>query len=592
MRMTDKLTPSSERMKSYRITLVSPADTMRMDEVVTPELPAVDITQLQTQKLPSQRGVRTTSVSFPSSFLVVEGISFTDQPTWVLPVMPRSKKDANQVSQPGTQMTGSESYLGLIRNLVKNSGVYAISSLASPLASLLLLPFLTHALSHAEYGALAVLDTVIALVASITTLGMDAVFARMYSYESKTRREQLDALSTLTLLLLLVMIPVVIVGIIAASRLSVLVLGSASYVTEINLAILVVMLQNLTTPGLIWLRVENRAITFSILSIANFLLVAGSTIVLVEMLRMGIVGALIAMCLGNAFVAVCTLPFIFLRAGFHLRYTMVVSMLMLAVPYMGNYITMWVLQLSDRYMLVHFASLSVAANYAIAYSLGIGVSLVISKPFALAWWVIIYPIARRNDAPHVFKLIFRWYSFVLLFATLGLSLFAVSVLDLLFPISYHGQSLTITIVALSTVFNSLFTVFNLGMTLQRKTWLAFVALLFSALLNIGVNIVLIPLYGAMGAAIATLIAYIALALLSYLFNQRIYPVPFEVYLFLVTLGIGIALYFADSRLAQGQSNVVTWSIHITMLLSYGGMLALLGWLLSRQTTRAFKEDFA
>jgi len=120
------------------------------------------------------------------------------------------------------------------------------------------------------------------------------------------------------------------------------------------------------------------------------------------------------------------------------------------------------------------------------------------------------------------------------------------------------------------------------MTLQRKTWLAFIALLFSALLNIGVNIVLIPLYGAMGAAIATLVAYIALAVVSYLFNQRIYRVPFEVGLFLVALGIGIALYFADSRLAQGQSDVIVWSIHIGLLLLYGGTLAVSGWLPSRR----------
>jgi len=176
----------------------------------------------------------------------------------------------------------------------------------------------------------------------------------------------------------------------------------------------------------------------------------------------------------------------------------------------------------------------------------------------------------------VFKLIFRWYSFVLLFATLGLSLFGVSVLDLLFPVSYHGQSLIITVVALSTVFNSIFVVFNLGMSLQRKTWLAFIALLFSALLNVGVNIVLIPLYGAMGAAIATLAAYIALALVSYLLNQLIYPVPFEVGLFLIALVIGIALYFTDSRLTQGQSHLIVWGIHCGLLLLYGGTLAVMG----------------
>ena len=133
--------------------------------------------------------------------------------------------------------------------------------------------------------------------------------------------------------------------------------------------------------------------------------------------------------------------------------------------------------------------------------------------------------------------------------------------------------------------------FNLGMTLKRKTWLAFVALLFSALLNIGVNIVLIPLYGAIGAAIATLAAYIALALACYLCNQHIYPVPFEVGLFLIALGIGIALYFSDSKLTQGQVYIVIWSIHIAILLFYAGVLAVLGWIPSRRKIKSKKKEY-
>lgn len=583
MEMMGKSTGSMEETGQYRDTLAASANTTTtgIDEVVTVELPVFDIAQL-----PTQMGVRAISVSFLSPHLLEDGISISGQPTWILPVIRGPGSAGNRASRLATQTTGGESYFGIIRNLAKSSGVYAISSLASPLVSLLLLPFLTHVLSHADYGVLAVLDAVIALGASITSLGLDAVFGRLYSYECKTPREQLDALSTLTLLLFLVMIPAMMVVVMTAPWLSALVLGSVSYSGAINLAVLLVLLQNLTIPGMMWIRLENRATLYSIISVANFLLVGVATIVLVGMLHTGIVGALIAMGIGNAVVAACTLPIIFSRAGFHLRSTMVMSMLMLGIPYTGNYITMWVLQLSDRYLLGHFASLSVAANYSVSYSLGTGVAFVVTKPFALAWWVLIYPIARRDDAPHVFKLIFRWYSFILLFATLGLSLFAVNVLDLLFPVSYHGQSLTITVVALSTVFYSISTVFNLGMTLERKTWLAFISLLFSALLNVGVNIVLIPLYGSMGAAVATLVAYIALALVNYLFNQRIYPVPFEVGLFLVALAIGILLYFADSRLAQGQSDVIIWCTDIGLLLLYGGTLAVLGWLASRRKIKS------
>ena len=269
-------------------------------------------------------------------------------------------------------------------------------------------------------------------------------------------------------------------------------------------------------------------------------------------------------------------PIIFWHTGFRVRVDMAKNMLVFGTPHIVNLISGWFLQLSDRYLLEHFASLSVAAGYSVAYTLGGVLSTAIITPFSLAWWILLYTIAKRTDAQHVFKLVFRGFSFVLLFATLGMSLFGGSIFDLLFPASYHAQAAIIPIIALSMLFNGLFIVVNLGVALLRKTWLTSLYFIVSALMNIGINIVLIPAYGAMGAAIATLVAYIALALIAYLFNQRMYPVPFEVGMFLFVLGIGIGLYFIDGRLIQRQSVTVSWGIHASVLLIYGLCLLFLG----------------
>lgn len=590
--ITNQPISSLEEVKKDSGTLMTSADARGIDETAIWKLPVEWKQKGETKPAQAQREGRASYLELLIRNRVKSpGFYAIASPT--APLVPLLNVPVELEQEEGTkpaqaQAEGSESYLGLILNLVKSSGLYALSSLSSPLVSLLLLPFLTRLLSHNDYGALAVLDTVIALLASITTLGLDASFITIRSQDCKTNREKLDALSTLSLLLLLIMIPIAIVGVMAASWLSMLLLGSTTYSTGIVLTVFLVLLQNLIIPGLMWMRVEGRAAFYSIVSVANCLLIAGGTIVLVGILHMGIVGALIAMGLGNALIVVGTLPFIFFRAGFRLRLTMAVSMLMLGIPYAMNYITMWSLQLSDRYLLGHFISLSAAASYTIAYSLGGAVGFVITQPFAMAWWVLVYPIARRDDASHVFKLIFRWYSLLLLFATLGLSLVGVSVLDLLFPVSYHGQSLIISVVALGTLFNSICVVFDLGTTLRRKMWMAFFLLLFSALLNVGINVFLIPLYSSMGAAIATLVAYIVLALVTYLFNQIIYPVPFEVGLVLAALGIGIALYFADSSFVQGQSYVIVWGIHIGILLLYAIVLTGLG-IMPWQRKKAVRE---
>jgi O-antigen/teichoic acid export membrane protein len=576
-------TPLLEETERERDTASDPAVAAWINEVPTLELPAVEIDQLATQM-----GLRAVPTMFSSwSLQALDDISIDDQPTWLLPAIPKSDRASRQTPLSTTQASGGESYLGLLRNLVKNSGIYAISSLTAPLVTLLLAPFLTHTLSRTDYGALAVLTTVVALVTGVTELGLGTAFMRMYAYDCKTRREQLDALSTLVLLLLLILVPITTIGVIAAPSLSGLLLGSASYSGAVRVGALLVLTQNLTVPGLVWLRVESRAALFSMISIANLLITAGATILLVGMLHMTIVGSLVANGLGDVIIIACTLPIIFWRAGFYLRFAMVGSMLAFGAPNVMNLISGWVLQLSDRYLLGHLASLSLAAGYSVAYSLGGVLAAAIISPFSLAWWVLMYAIAKREDAQHVFKLIFRGFSFVLLFATLGLSLFGSSVLNLLFPASYHAQSSIIPIIALSVMFNGIFTVVNLGTSLQRKTWLTSLYFICSALMNVGLNIVLIPAYGTMGAALATLVAYFVLALIAYLFNQWIYPVPFEIGLLLVALGIGIALYLVDNRSSQGQSLLAAWGVHIGALLLYGLCLLLLGWFLPKRRRMHF-----
>jgi O-antigen/teichoic acid export membrane protein len=49
----------------------------------------------------------------------------------------------------------------------------------------------------------------------------------------------------------------------------------------------------------------------------------------------------------------------------------------------------------------------------------------------------------------------------------------------------------------------------------------------AALINIGLNVALIPSYGLMGAAVATLVAFTAMFAAMSIYSQRLYPVPYQ-----------------------------------------------------------------
>jgi O-antigen/teichoic acid export membrane protein len=488
------------------------------------------------------------------------------------------------ISNRATKIQEGGNYSSLFRNLVKSSGVYALSSLASPLVSLVLAPFLTRNLSNEMYGVLAVLNTTTALLAGVTQLGLGSAFFRSYNYDYESQKDRLSVLSTVLLLLSLTSLCTSFVMMLAAPWLSTLLFNNASFSKAVRITALVVLLQNLTVPGFSWMRAENRALFFSLLSIANLGISLGANILLVGLLHMGIIGSLIATGCGYAFVGICTVPIILLHSGLNLRFDIVRGLLSFGLPNVFNFGSMWVLQLSDRILLSRLGSLSQTASYSVAYSLGSVVSVVVLSPFTLAWPSAMFTIARKNDAPNVFKLVFRWYGVILLFSAFALIIVSTAALYVFFPPSYHSAVFIIPIIVLSTVLYGVYTIFTTGISIQRKTWFAVIFTTLSALANIGFNLILIPLFGSIGAALSTLLAYMLLALIAYVVNQRLYSIPYEIGFFCIELLVGIVFYVGSSMLAPRQGTYEAWSISAAALALYGVCLLLLG----RRSMRSFR----
>jgi O-antigen/teichoic acid export membrane protein len=581
MEMTDKPAPPLEETRYYRDTLVTSSDATELDGVVTPESPVVDRGQL-----PSQIEVRTISVTPQFSQLIVDGrrhhYGKKIQQVRHLSVLEK----LNSAIENGKTGSDTQSYLSLAFEMIKSSGIYALGVMASPLIALVLTPFLTRHLTRTDYGSLAILNAIIDLVTIITQLGLIAAFIRAYTRDYQSPQDRLGVIATSIILLSLVSIPLAITMMITAPWLSEFLFNSPSFSESVRITALVILLENLTVPGLSWLRAEKRAIFFSALSIANLLFVLITNFVLVGMLQMGVNGALLATGIGNAAIVVCTLPMMLLllarRQSLHLRSDIARNLLFFGLPIIFSGSASWVLQLSDRYLLSHFVSLAQTASYTVAYTLGNVLSPVVISPFALAWIPIMYAISKREDAPHIFRLVFRWFSFVLLFATFALSLLSTIILKMLFPPVYYSAEPIIPIITLSTMFTGIYYIFQIGMFICRKTKFEILFMSVAASVNLLLNIFLIPRFEAIGAAVSTLLAYIILVLVTYIVNQRIYPIKFEVGLFIISLFVGIALYIGSSLIAHTQKPLINWSISLGTLMLYGVFLMLLGGLTAKR----------
>jgi O-antigen/teichoic acid export membrane protein len=107
-----------------------------------------------------------------------------------------------------------------------------------------------------------------------------------------------------------------------------------------------------------------------------------------------------------------------------------------------------------------------------------------------------------------------------------------------------------------------------GASVRRKTWFGPILVTLAAAINLGANLVLIPRFGAMGAAASTLLAYVVLAVLAYAFNQRIYPIPYEMGRFTNAVLGGVAIFLAGYVLMDLWGSGLTYYIVALQLAAY------------------------
>jgi O-antigen/teichoic acid export membrane protein len=491
-------------------------------------------------------------------------------------IMSENSSDSWGIKKWHIAIRGVSGKLAEMRGYIKSAGVYALSSIVIPLVSLVLAPFLTHALSTAEYGILTLLNVVISLGAGISQLGLSSAFFRAYNYDYTERNDRQSVVITTTTILLIVSLLLLLGVILTAPYLAQVLFGHPSFGPLVILAGVVIFVQNMTIPVFSWLRAENRAFYYSILSISNVFITLAANIVLVGVWHWRIAGAVVATASGYFSIVFIALPFILFHTGFRIKIAIARNLLGFGIPLIFGFVSYWILQISDRYLLSYFTSPAETAKYAVAYTLGTANSVVVIAPFLLIWPMTMYSVAKKEDAQDIYRQIFRWLGLLLLSVSFCLSFVAVLLLNWLFPPAYHSAAPVIPVVSASSIFYALYYIFSVGINIKRKMWLTGIYLSIAALVNFLLNLALIPLYGAIGAAFSTLIAYIVLAMAAYIVNQRVYPIPFELGRFVVALLIGVGAYSGCVLISRQQGFFGSIAVYSGTFLLYTFCLCLIG----------------
>jgi O-antigen/teichoic acid export membrane protein len=260
------------------------------------------------------------------------------------------------------------------------------------------------------------------------------------------------------------------------------------------------------------------------------------------------------------------------------------QLLRFGLPLVPAALAYWALNLSDRFFLQKYADLSQVGLYSVAYSIAAVLHMIMGW-FNTAYAPYCYSIAKEPEAGTVYARVMLYSLTLLTLAGFGLSLFAREALTLLTPPAYHSAATVVPLIVLAYLFFEVYYLLSFGMDLTKKTGYAPFIIGASALINLCLNLILIPRFQMLGAAIATVISYMLLPIIEYPIVRKLYPVPYEwgrlAKLFIVSVGV----YVAGIMLKTGHV-WIDLAVGCAVIVGWGLILYLLGFFSQRELAAA------
>jgi O-antigen/teichoic acid export membrane protein len=430
---------------------------------------------------------------------------------------------------------------GEIKTAVRHSTVYGLGNVLVKVLGFAMLPFYTHYLSPASYGLLEILDLSMSLLAMVLHMGIAPAFLRRYA-AAQSVEEKNTAVSTAFLFICGTGLIVSILGLAFVRPVSALLFGPEVPSLYLLMSFGSFLLSYVASLPRTYLRALEASGAFTAVESISLFAMLGLNIYFIAVLKIGLMGILLSSVIVMGVQALLLSIWTVRAVGIHFSGVQLQSMVTFGLPLIFSNLAIFALNFSDRFFLQHLWSLEVVGIYAVGYKFGFMMNYLLVQPFYAMWQSRMYVIHSKPQHPAIFRQIFMFYSLLLVYAGLALSVLSPEIIRVMAGPQFSSSQDVIPIIVLAYVFYGIGYFVQSGMFLATKTSLLGLVSICAAVLNLGLNYVLILHFGVFGAAWATLLSFIAIAAGSYLVSQRVMPLPLDIKRVAMVVLLGIAGY--------------------------------------------------
>jgi O-antigen/teichoic acid export membrane protein len=471
------------------------------------------------------------------------------------------------------------------KSLFKQTFIYGLATVLPRMLSFLLVPLYTSEAvlaNPSEYGKVSVIFSYFVLFNVMLAYGMETAFFRFFNKED----DKENVVSTSTISLLVSSLVFFVLALAFQNQIAYFIDIDVKY---INLVIWILLLDALVIIPFAWLRANEKPMRYAVIKIINVVINIGLNLFFLLALKdlaanenffssiykpnFEISYIFIANLAASAFTLLLMASF-YIKLNYKFDKNLWQQMLRYAFPVLIAGVAFSINETFDRILLKELLPADIAESqigmYSACYKLALFMTL-----FATAYRLGIEPYffshaktkSPQKNYANILEFFVAFGSIILL----AVVVFA----DVLKPFiirseAYWEAMQIVPIILLANFCLGIYHNLSVWYKITDRTKFGAYISIVGAVITLIINFVFIKAYGYMASAVATLVAYASMMLLSYYFGRKYYPIPYN--LKKIGLNLLVSIVFSTLYFYQYRGNYI---IGITMLIVFLGLVILL-----------------
>lgn len=438
------------------------------------------------------------------------------------------------------------------KSLFKQTAIYGIATVLPRMLSFLLVRLYTDYLPNKEYGEVSVIFSYLVFFNVILSYGMETAFFRFYNSEENKGK----VISTSIISLFWSTIGFLVLFLLLRKDLA---LWSKINVEYVVFTIWILALDALAIIPFSKIRAEGRPIKYAVIKILNVLINLSLNVFFLAFLPKWAANTdnmfiqtiyhqdfqIGYIFVSNLIASLFTLLFV-LPDYFNIKWQFDTDlwkkMMQYGLPILVAGIAFAINEHFDKILQKSMnVDMADVGAYSACYKIGMFMVL-----FRTAYTLGIEPFffshAKNENAPQTYATITKYFVIFGSFICLNVIVFAdILKLILVNNQSYWSAMKIVPLIVLANFFLGIYTNLSVWYKLIDKTRIGAYISIVGAIVTLGLNLLLIPIISYMGSAIATILAYGTMMLISYYMGQKKYPIPYDKKSIFTYLGLAIIL---------------------------------------------------